>query len=47
MNIRMYGHLRDDHKMYGHLLNNFVLHNEIPILHRSKVIGMMTKKVEK
>ena len=85
MNIRMYGHMHGDIKMEQHVLNNFVLHNElpishclavkckkpkknrvkfkknlthgqinnfvlhneIPILHRSKVIGMMMKKVEK
>ena len=34
MNIRMDGHMRDERTMDGHLLNNFVLHNKLPILPR-------------
>ena len=45
-NIWMDGHLHDEHKD-GHLLNNFVLHNELPILHRSKFINIGNQKKSK
>ena len=33
-NIWMYRHMHDDIKMEGHLMNNFSLHNELPISQR-------------